>query len=78
MALLEGTKAAVVTASGMAAISSTLFALLRSGDHLIIQACCPCTCPSPVALALLLESRRTLFYVSRSTWNRLEDNTSRA
>ncbi|CAK0736697.1 hypothetical protein CVIRNUC_000788 [Coccomyxa viridis] len=37
MALLEGTKAAVVTASGMAAISSTLFALLRSGDHLIIQ-----------------------------------------
>ena len=39
MALLEGTEAAVVTASGMAAISSTLLALLRSGDHLIIQAC---------------------------------------
>ena len=46
MALLEGTEAAVVTASGMAAISSTLLALLRSGDHLIIQACCPCMCPS--------------------------------
>ena len=39
MAMLEGTEAAVVTASGMAAISSTLLALLRSGDHLIIQAC---------------------------------------
>ena len=46
MALLEGTEAAVVTASGMAAISSTLLALLRSGDHLIIQVCCPRMCPS--------------------------------
>ncbi|KAK9915831.1 hypothetical protein WJX75_004668 [Coccomyxa subellipsoidea] len=38
IASIEGTEAALVTASGMAAISSTLLALLRPGDHLIIQA----------------------------------------
>ena len=40
MAAIEGTEAAVVTASGMAAISSTLLALLRPGDHIIIQVSC--------------------------------------
>jgi methionine-gamma-lyase len=35
IAALEGAEAAVVTASGSAAISSTLFALLRAGDELI-------------------------------------------
>jgi methionine-gamma-lyase len=35
MAALEGAEAAVVTASGMAAVSSALFALLQSGDELI-------------------------------------------
>jgi methionine-gamma-lyase len=35
LAALEGGEAAVVTASGMAAISSTLLALLREGDELI-------------------------------------------
>jgi methionine-gamma-lyase len=35
MAALEGAEAAIVTASGMAAISSALFALLQSGDELI-------------------------------------------
>ena len=39
MAVLEGTEDAVVTSSGMAAISSTLMTLLRPGDHLMIQAC---------------------------------------
>lgn len=37
MAALENTKAAVVTASGMAAISSTLLTLLKSGDHMLVQ-----------------------------------------
>lgn len=39
MAVLEGTEDAVVTSSGMAAISGTLMALLRPQDHLMIQAC---------------------------------------
>ncbi|MFQ5615612.1 MAG: trans-sulfuration enzyme family protein, partial [Anaerolineales bacterium] len=34
---LENAEAAVVTASGMAAISTTLFALLSSGDHILAQ-----------------------------------------
>ena len=44
MALLEGTEDAVVSSSGMAAISSTLMTLLRPGDHLIIQVQVSCTC----------------------------------
>jgi cystathionine beta-lyase/cystathionine gamma-synthase len=35
LAALEGGEAAVATASGMAAITTTLFSLLRAGDHLI-------------------------------------------
>jgi cystathionine beta-lyase/cystathionine gamma-synthase len=35
LAALEGAEAAIVTASGMAAISSTLLAVLQSGDELI-------------------------------------------
>src|SRR5690606_11300626 len=35
LAALEGGIAAVVTASGMAAISTTLLTLLRSGDHIV-------------------------------------------
>jgi cystathionine beta-lyase/cystathionine gamma-synthase len=35
LAALEGAEAAIVTASGMAAISSALFAVLQSGDELI-------------------------------------------
>jgi O-succinylhomoserine sulfhydrylase len=35
MCLLEGTEAGVATASGMAAIFTTLAALLKSGDHII-------------------------------------------
>ena len=35
LAALEGTEQALVTASGMAAISSTLFSVLESGDHLL-------------------------------------------
>eukprot|EP00891_Asterochloris_glomerata_P006568 jgi/Astpho2/6568/Aster-08078 len=34
---LEGTEAAVVTGSGMAAISTSLLTVLRSGDHMITQ-----------------------------------------
>ncbi len=37
LAALENAEAALVTASGMAAISTTLLALLSSGDHLLIQ-----------------------------------------
>jgi len=39
LALLEGTEAALVTGSGMAAISTTLLALLTSGDHVLAQDC---------------------------------------
>ncbi len=39
LAALEGAEAALVTASGMAAISSTLLALLSAGDHLLAQSC---------------------------------------
>ncbi len=35
LAALEGAEAAVATASGMAAISTTLLSLLRAGDHLL-------------------------------------------
>ena len=34
---LEGAEAAVVTASGMAAISATLFSLLQSGDEIVVD-----------------------------------------
>lgn len=37
MAALENTKAAMVTSSGMSAISTTLLTLLKSGDHLLVQ-----------------------------------------
>jgi cystathionine beta-lyase/cystathionine gamma-synthase len=37
LAALEGAEAALVTASGMAAISTTLLALLSPGDHLLAQ-----------------------------------------
>ena len=39
LAVLEGAEAALVTASGMAAISATLFALLSAGDHVLAQSC---------------------------------------
>jgi cystathionine beta-lyase/cystathionine gamma-synthase len=39
LAALEGAEAALVTSSGMAAISSTLLAVLSSGDHLLAQSC---------------------------------------
>ena len=39
LAALENAEAAIVTASGMAAISTTLLALLRPGDHLLAQDC---------------------------------------
>ena len=37
LAALEKTEAAVVTSSGMAAISTTLLTLLKSGDHMLVQ-----------------------------------------
>lgn len=37
LAALEGAESAVVTASGMAAISATLLSWLRNGDHLIVH-----------------------------------------
>lgn len=39
LARLEGAEAALVTASGMAAISGTLLGLLEAGDHLLAQSC---------------------------------------
>ncbi len=39
LAALEGADAALVTASGMAAITTTLLAELRAGDHLLAQRC---------------------------------------
>src|SRR5688500_13983065 len=37
LAVLEGAEAALVTSSGMAAISTTLFTILSAGDHLLAQ-----------------------------------------
>src|SRR3954451_18301518 len=37
LAALEGAEAALATASGMAAVSATLFSLLRAGDHVLAQ-----------------------------------------
>jgi cystathionine beta-lyase/cystathionine gamma-synthase len=39
LASLENAEAALVTASGMAAISTTLLTLLGTGDHLLAQSC---------------------------------------
>ena len=78
MALLEGTEAAVVTASGMAAISSTLLALLRSGDHLLIQACCPCTCSSLQPLHCGWRAGACFSMSHRARRTALKENTSRA
>jgi cystathionine beta-lyase/cystathionine gamma-synthase len=39
LAALENAEAALVTASGMAAISSSLLTVLRAGDHLLAQNC---------------------------------------
>jgi cystathionine beta-lyase/cystathionine gamma-synthase len=39
LAILENAESAVVTASGMAAISTALLALLSAGDHLLAQDC---------------------------------------
>jgi cystathionine beta-lyase/cystathionine gamma-synthase len=39
LAALEGGEAAVATASGMAAITTTLLSLLRAGDHLVASDC---------------------------------------
>jgi methionine-gamma-lyase len=40
LAALEGAQAAVVTASGMAAVSALIFTLLNSGDHLVAGEVC--------------------------------------
>ncbi|MCA9795969.1 MAG: PLP-dependent transferase, partial [Candidatus Eremiobacteraeota bacterium] len=39
LAAIEGGQAALVTASGMAAISTSLLSVLKSGDHLLAQNC---------------------------------------
>jgi cystathionine beta-lyase/cystathionine gamma-synthase len=39
LAALEGAEAGLVTASGMAAISTTLLTVLSAGDHLLAQSC---------------------------------------
>jgi cystathionine beta-lyase/cystathionine gamma-synthase len=39
LAALEGTEAALVTGSGMAAISTALLTVLGQGDHLLVQEC---------------------------------------
>ncbi len=39
LAALENAEAALVTASGMAAISTTIFSVLSIGDHLLAQDC---------------------------------------
>ncbi len=40
LSALEGSEAAMVTASGMAAVSAVVLGLLRKGDHLIAQEIC--------------------------------------
>src|SRR5574341_479982 len=39
LAALEDAEAALVTASGMAAITAVLLALLSAGDHVLVQDC---------------------------------------
>jgi cystathionine beta-lyase/cystathionine gamma-synthase len=39
LAALENAEAAIVTASGMAAISTALFSILSAGDHILMQDC---------------------------------------
>jgi len=39
LAALEGAEDALVTASGMAAVSTTLLSMLTKGDHLLVQDC---------------------------------------
>jgi len=39
LAALEGSEAALATASGMAAISATLLTILATGDHMLVQDC---------------------------------------
>jgi cystathionine beta-lyase/cystathionine gamma-synthase len=39
LAVLEGAQAAVATASGMAAVTTTLLSVLRAGDHLLASDC---------------------------------------
>jgi cystathionine beta-lyase/cystathionine gamma-synthase len=39
LAALEGAQAAVATASGMAAVTTTLLSLMRAGDHLLASDC---------------------------------------
>jgi cystathionine beta-lyase/cystathionine gamma-synthase len=39
LAVLEGAEAAVATASGMAAVTTTLLSILRAGDHLLASDC---------------------------------------
>ena len=39
LAALEGAQAAVATASGMAAVTTTLLSVLRAGDHLLASDC---------------------------------------
>lgn len=39
LASLENAEAALVTASGMAAIATTLMALFSPGDHILVQNC---------------------------------------
>jgi cystathionine beta-lyase/cystathionine gamma-synthase len=39
LAALEGAEAAVATASGMAAVTTTLLSILRAGDHLLASDC---------------------------------------
>ncbi len=39
IAALESAEAALVTASGMAAISTTLLTVLSAGDHILVQSC---------------------------------------
>src|SRR5436190_20944605 len=39
LAALENAEAALVTASGMAAISTALLTILSAGDHLLVQDC---------------------------------------
>jgi len=39
LAAIEGAESAIIAASGMAAISTTLLSILKKGDHILIQDC---------------------------------------
>ena len=75
IAVLEGSESAIVTGSGMAAISSVLFSLLSAGDHILVQ---DCLYGGTSGLVLMVPSHVRSPQVTSSPAARLEKSSSRS